>query len=240
MSKQRFLQLLLLLFCMALAACSRAAAGNSSAPGASDAAKMLTFDGMQRTYQVHLPPSYTGQKSVPLVLALHGSGGDGPGMAKLTHFNTVADQGGFIVVYPDGLNRHWSYDKALGGVDDVGFLAALVQQLEKDYKIDQKRVFVTGISNGGGMVEVLACERADLFAAFGDVAATFGTTAARLCHPARPVPYLMIHGTGDPLVPYNGGDHKGPRCSPRQTPRKRGLIWMAATPHLLPATCRTK
>jgi polyhydroxybutyrate depolymerase len=191
-----------------LVACSRATAGGQYS-GQHDYAKTLTFDGQQRTYQVHLPPAYDGQHNLPLVLALHGAGGDGKGMAKLTHFNTVADQGSFIVVYPDGINRRWSYDKALGGVDDVGFLVALVEQLEKDYTIDQQRVFVAGISNGGGMVEVLACERSDLFAAFADVAATLGSTAARLCHPARPIPFLMIHGTDDPLVPYNGGDFKG-------------------------------
>jgi polyhydroxybutyrate depolymerase len=203
--KKYLLLAVLLLASGTFAACSRVATGDSSGAGSRNVDQSLTFDGMKRTYHVHLTPAYDGQHSLPLVLALHGLGGDGLGMAALTHLNTVADAQQFIAVYPDGLNRRWSYSKALDGVDDVGFLVALVQQLEKDYKIDQQRVYVTGISNGGGMVEILACTHADLFAAFGDVAATLSPTLASLCHPSRPIPYLMIHGTDDPLVPYNGG-----------------------------------
>ncbi|HEY7126920.1 MAG TPA: PHB depolymerase family esterase [Ktedonobacterales bacterium] len=203
---KKLLQILLLLSSVALAACSRGTAG-ASYSGQHDYAKTLTFDGQQRTYHVHLPPAYNGQQSLPLVLVFHGLGGDGPGMVALTHMNTVADQQKFIVVYPDGLNRRWAFGKAplLGGVDDPGFINALVPQLEKDLKIDQKRIYTTGMSNGGLFVEYLACQPSSPFAAFADVSATMPTILSLACKPVRAVPILTIHGTDDPIVPYNGG-----------------------------------
>lgn len=203
---KKFSQIALLLSTIALAACSRATAGGPFS-GQHDYAKTLTFDGQQRTYHVHLPSTYDGQHNLPLVLAFHGLGGDGLSMAALTHMNTVADQQKFVVVYPDGLNRRWSFGKqpALGGVDDLGFIHALVQQLEQDLKVDQKRIYAAGISNGGLFVEFLACEPSSPFAAFADVAATMPTLLSAVCKPGRAVSMLLIHGTDDPIVPFNGG-----------------------------------
>jgi polyhydroxybutyrate depolymerase len=183
---------------------------NNPAQRPRDYTKSLQFEGMLRTCSVYLPPSYDGSRSVPLVLALHGMGGDGSGMARLTHFNAVADQGGFVVAYPDGLRRRWSFGPLpmLGGIDDVGFIAALIESLSSDLAIDQRRVYALGMSNGGGLIDLLICRRADLFAACVIVSATIAAFMTRVCRPSRPVSVMMIHGTEDPLVPFAGGGRR--------------------------------
>jgi polyhydroxybutyrate depolymerase len=171
---------------------------------------MVEVAGATRNYRVYIPSSYDGKKPVPLVLALHGGGGAGRGMNRLTKFNDLAERHGFIVANPDGLYRHWNDGRQSGAaesrkVDDVGFLSALIDRLSRDYRIDAKRVYSTGISNGGFMSQRLACELSDKIAAVGVVAATMGRELAGKCNPRRPVSVLLIHGTEDPLVPYEGG-----------------------------------
>jgi polyhydroxybutyrate depolymerase len=131
-------------------------------------------------------------------------------MAKLTGFDALADREGIVVAYPDGIRRSWA-DGRLGtpadrqGVDDVGFLRALVREVAAHERIDLTRVYVAGMSNGGFMSERLACEASDLFAAVGVVAATLGENIAATCKPTHPIPIAYFNGTEDPLVPYNGG-----------------------------------
>lgn len=178
-----------------------------SAGGQRDYTKSLVCDGLTRTCSVHVPPGYDGSRAVPLVLVLHGLGGDGAGMARLTHFNAVADQGGFIVAYPDGYERRWTFGKLplIGGVDDVECITALIAALSSDLCIDQARIYAVGMSNGGGLVDLLICRCADLFAACAVVAAATSSFVARLCRPSRPVSVLMIAGTNDPLIAFEGG-----------------------------------
>lgn len=180
------------------------------AGGQRDYSKSLVCDGLTRTCSVHLPPGYDGSRAVPLVLVLHGMGGDGAGMVRLTHFNTVADQGGFIVAYPDGYERRWTFGKLplIGGIDDVAFITALIAALSGDLPIAQTRIYAVGMSNGGELVDLLICRRADLFAACAVVAATVSSFVVRLCRPSRPVSVLMIHGTDDPLIAFEGGGRR--------------------------------
>lgn len=170
----------------------------------------LEAGGATRTYRVYVPASYDGKSPVPLVLALHGGGGAGRGMNRLTNLNDLAERHGFIVTYPDGLYRHWNDGRQSGAaesrrVDDIGFLSALIDRLSRDYRIDPKRVYSTGISNGGFMSQRLACDLADRIVAVGVVAATMGRDLSARCKPSHPVSVLLIHGTEDPLVPYEGG-----------------------------------
>lgn len=125
--------------------------------GSGDQAGSLVVGGMTRAYLLHLPPQYgqlaPGQR-LPLLLALHGRLGDGAGLARLTHLSAIADQHGFAVVYPDGMRRSWADGRGVTpadriGVDDVAFLAALMDTLTQQYALDPQRIYATGISNGG-------------------------------------------------------------------------------------------
>jgi polyhydroxybutyrate depolymerase len=172
----------------------------------------LHHDGRARTFLVHLPAAYSKDKSWPLVLVFHGGGGNGEQMAKMTGFSRKADQEGFIAVYPNGTglwqNRFltwnagnccaWAYENR---IDDVGFIRALIGQLKKDYPVDDRRVYATGISNGGMMSYRLACGLSDLLAAIGPVAGAQNID----CKPAHPVSVIILHGTADQHVLYKGG-----------------------------------
>lgn len=174
----------------------------------------LIHDGLTRTYHVHLPPGHRPDKSVPLVLALHGRGGSGLQMDDFTNnqLTREGDRRGWVVVFPEGIERGWNDGRdpesevALrrSGVDDVGFLRNLIERLRIDFGIDQKRVYATGISNGGFMSIRLAIDLSDRIAAIGAVTSCLGTGHQRL-EPLAPVGVLVMNGTEDPLVPYEGG-----------------------------------
>ncbi|MBM4226109.1 MAG: phospholipase, partial [Gammaproteobacteria bacterium] len=163
----------------------------------------------KRTFLLHLPASSPKGKPLPLVIALHGGGGQGKGIVKLTGLNELADRNNFIVVYPDGIERNWNDGRSTvrrRDVDDVKFLGELIEHLAKTYGIDRQRVYATGISNGGMMSLRLACELSDKIAAIASIAANLPAELQPRCRPARPVSVLMISGTADPLMPFGGGD----------------------------------
>jgi polyhydroxybutyrate depolymerase len=174
----------------------------SAAPD--DPSATLDFGGLSRTYMVHVPPGHpTG-----LVMNLHGGGSTGAQQERLTNFDAIADADGFVVVYPDGIDNNWADGRGASepdrrGVDDVGFLAALAGKLQNEYGVNPGHVFATGMSNGGFMSNRLGCDRADVFAAVAPVSGTLGVNVA--CNPSRPVAVLEVHGTADPLVPFDGG-----------------------------------
>jgi polyhydroxybutyrate depolymerase len=170
----------------------------------------LTVDGHERTYEFHVPATYKTEQSVPLVLILHGRLGDGRGTASLTHFDKVSDAHGFLAVYPDGLHRSWAdgrkvTDSDKEGIDDVKFLSELIHKLSSAQRIDDSRIYVAGISNGGFMTQRVACELSDQIAAVGVVAATMSEQIAASCHPTKPVSVLMMQGSLDTFVPIQGG-----------------------------------
>jgi polyhydroxybutyrate depolymerase len=181
----------------------------SALPGG-DLPGELVFGGMPRTYQLHVPAGL--DRPAGLVLNLHGAGQTGGEQAAITNYNAIADQHGFVVAYPDGIDFSWADGRGASvpdrqGVDDVGFLATLIDQLSRDYNVPRGRVFVTGMSAGAFMATRLACERADLVSAIAPVAGTLG--AALSCAPSRPVSVLQVHGTDDPVVPFAGGPMLG-------------------------------
>lgn len=181
----------------------------------------LEVAGDTRTWVLYRPHIVPPPGAVlPLVIALHGGGGTGAGMATFTRdgFNRLADRDGFFVVYPDGKKfflrkRGWNDGRNVDSipaqqhrVDDVGFIRALIDRLTTDYPIDPKRIYVTGASNGGFMTNRLGCELADRIAAIAPVMGSMGTEFQTTCAPSRPVPALIINGTEDPLVPFRGGE----------------------------------
>ena len=126
-------------------------------------------------------------------------------MPKFTGFDTLADEEGFIVAYPDATNRHWNDTRGLSPADDVAFVRALVDELSRTYLVDPNRVYATGISNGGFFVQRLACDLTDKIAAVASVAATMPENLLPQCKPSRPISVLFMQGTNDPLVHSEGG-----------------------------------
>lgn len=181
----------------------------------------LFFGGQERTYILHLPPGHDRSVPVPLVIALHGGGGNGGKMVRLTQggFDRLADKEGFAVVYPDGIGRNWNdgrsgaetgYDTHLEGTDDVGFISALIDSLIKELNIDPKRVYVTGMSNGGMMTYRIGCALAGKVAAIAPVTGNIPKNLSPSCSPDRPISVLAINNVNDPLMPFEGGDVTGP------------------------------
>ncbi len=171
--------------------------------------------GLERDYYLHVPASVgANQRSAPLVLLLHGRGGIGFGMADLTGFDELADEHGFVVAYPTGIDNQWNYVEGIPGYElqtpDTDFLRALVAELSARYPIDPARVYVAGFSNGGYMAQHLACKATDLFAAYASVgAAGYGGQPAN-CGEPNPVSILFIHGTDDAVVPFAGLRRESP------------------------------
>jgi polyhydroxybutyrate depolymerase len=177
---------------------------------AGDHAGSLWWDGQGRTYIVHVPPGADGTKAMPLVICLHGGGGTGEQMEKLTlgGFNTLADRDGFFVVYPDGIDNRWNdhRDEAFAQSDDVGFISELIRTFIQNYGVDSKRVYVTGISNGAQMSMCLAREISGQLAAVAPVAYSMSEKSAALPVATEPVSVLVMTGTQDPLVLWEGGE----------------------------------
>lgn len=162
----------------------------------------LMHDGVQREYEVHIPQGYTGNTPVPLMMTIHGAHNTIAMVRSWSQMNSVSDENGFIVVYPQGIDC-WNSGFTIGGCaaadDDVGFLRTVVSDVESNACIDPKRVYATGISNGSMMAQYLGCEAADLFAAVGGVSGGAGGT----CSPARPISVFYVHGTVDRTIPYS-------------------------------------
>ena len=178
--------------------------------------RTLAVGSLDRSYLLHLPPDYDGRQPRPLVLAFHGGGVNAETMVYFTGLSEKADEAGFIVVYPNGTGRvprarTWNAGKCCGhalhhGVDDIAFIRALLDELDRTLAIDTQRVYATGMSNGAMISYRAAAELADRFAAIAPVG---GPMAIDHCQPSRPVPVIHFHGTKDEFTPYYGG--KGPR-----------------------------
>lgn len=186
------------------------------AAAGTDRTETLTHDGQERTYHLHLPPGFDKTKPMPLVLALHGGGGQGKLFDRHTGstFSSAADKHGFVVVYPEGIQKQWNdgrevhlQDQADGKrvQDDLGFLSKLIDTIHAAYGTDPRRVYATGISNGGFMSVRLALDLSEKIAAAAPVTAQLAD-AVKDHTPKQPVSMLFICGTEDPLVPYDGGD----------------------------------
>jgi polyhydroxybutyrate depolymerase len=163
-----------------------------------------------RTYAAHVPATDDASDARPLVIVFHGGRGTGDGIRRVTGFDGIADANGFVVAYPDGFSNSWndgrgSTDAANAGVDDVAFVTALIDDLATRTPIDERRVYVTGLSNGGMMSMRLACELSSRIAAAAPVGANMPAGLTAACAPTRAVPVMLVHGDADPLLPRAGG-----------------------------------
>jgi polyhydroxybutyrate depolymerase len=173
------------------------------------------FNGQNREYLMYVPAIYDGSTPVPVVFCLHGLGDNMNNFAGIG-MNFVADTANFIVITPQALNAPlagtaWNSGAGLNGfvlnatVDDVGFLGTILDTLEANFNINNKRVYACGFSMGGFMSNRLACEMNDRIAAVASVAGTIGNTLT--CSPGRAVPTCHFHGTGDATVGYSNNDY---------------------------------
>jgi polyhydroxybutyrate depolymerase len=179
---------------------------------AADADRRVNVAGSTRTYRVHLPPSYDGVRAFPVVLVFHGGASDADTMVQFSGLNEKADRAGFIAVYPNGSGRlgsvlTWNAGECCGfairnRVDDVAFTRRMIDDLVSTYRVDERRIFATGMSNGAMMAHRLGAELADRIAAIAPVSGPLGTASIR---PARPVAVMHFHGTDDEHAPYDGG-----------------------------------
>jgi len=171
---------------------------------------MLTSSGENRSYLLYVPDSYSRRKPAALVIALHGYSSKPSDIEFTSRWNDLADQEGFIVVYPAAYftPKRWRAYATASPTEnpqrDVQFISDLIDQLEKKYNIDPNRIYINGISQGGGMTYVVACQLADRVAAVGSVAGAYSFPFDQ-CTPSRPVPVMAFHGDADPVVPYLGG-----------------------------------
>jgi len=172
----------------------------------------IWHDGIQRSFIVYVPAIYDGSEAVPMLLNYHGYTGSAQQQMEFGDFRSIADTAGFIIVHPQGtpdwLNlNHWN----VGGwtlfstVDDVGFTEALIDAVSTQLNIDQSRIYSTGMSNGGFMSFLLACQLSERIAAIASVTGSMTPQTFNECDPQRPVPVLQIHGTADDVVAYTGG-----------------------------------
>jgi polyhydroxybutyrate depolymerase len=178
----------------------------------------LIHNGTERSYVIRIPGELPkGDGRLPLVLVLHGGGGNADNAEKMTGFTDKARTEGFIVVYPEGTGRRkdklltWNAGHCCGfamdhRVDDVGFISALIDKLIESYPVDPTRIYATGMSNGGMMTHRLGIELSNRFAAIAPVVGTLFGDEKR---PELPVSVIMLNGMLDKSVPYQGGPPGG-------------------------------
>lgn len=188
-----------------------------TAPG--DYRFSFVHGGINREYLVHVPRSYRGQP-MPMLIALHGGGGDADFQADDSKYKLISksEAAGFVAVFPNGYSRlpsgtlaTWNAGTCCGAaqksnVDDVGFIRAMIRRIEQQARIDPRRIFATGMSNGAMLSWRLACEAPEIRA----IAPVAGTDNTPACRPSRPVPVIEFHAADDDNVPFNGGVGVGP------------------------------
>ena len=168
----------------------------------------ITVNGHERAYLAHVPRSHDPSIPAPLVVSLHSGGLWASAQRDISRWNELADREGFVVAYPSGVGRasprKWSAGPGPGLLRDVDFIMQMIDTLVAEHGLDPERVYVNGLSNGGGMTFALSCAAPERVAAAGIVAGA-QTLAWELCPERVMPPVIVIHGTEDPVVPYRGG-----------------------------------
>ncbi len=167
----------------------------------------IVSSGEERRYLLFVPSTYDPATPTPLVISIHGYMEWPAHQAQISHWSDLAEEQGFLVVYPEGQGfpRHWRAGNQSGDLlVDVRFISDLIDELSRQYNIDPARIYANGLSNGGGMSFLLGCALADRIAAVGGVSGAY-LYPLNDCRPSRPVPMIVFHGTADPIVPYHGG-----------------------------------
>jgi polyhydroxybutyrate depolymerase len=188
----------------------------------------VTFDGIRRDYRIHVPPAASSDQPLPLVLNLAGATQNGQIQEILSDMDANADQNGYLVAYPDGTRIStvltpdpvakqaqygWNSGECCGlpvtkKIDDVGFLERVIASVAARTPVNLRRVYMTGISNGGMMAYAMAAEASTHVAAIASVS---GQVEIPVIHPTRSVPTMEFHSVDDPIAKFNGTANKNPR-----------------------------
>jgi polyhydroxybutyrate depolymerase len=158
---------------------------------------------------LYVPASYTGDEPVPLLFNFHALGSNAQQQMAYGDFRPIADRDGFLVAHPQGTQSESEpplnfWNVGAEGVDDVGFTAAMIDSIAAEYNIDRERVYAAGMSNGGTFSHHLAGLLSDEIAAIASVSGPMTPPMVVVSNPVHPTPVMHIHGTEDPLVPYDG------------------------------------
>jgi len=193
-----------------------AALAAATALGASGATiqRQVRVGASERSYEIDLPARHDRTRPLPVVIVFHGGGGSADSVRRQTRMSAKGEAEGFIAVYPQGSGgiagklKTWNAGTCCGPamqqrIDEVAFVAALLDDLQATVATDRARVYATGISNGAMMAYEVACSLADRIAAIAVVAGEM--TALGRCRPSRPMPLLVIHGSADRNLPIDGG-----------------------------------
>jgi len=170
------------------------------------------YGGLTRRYEIYVPASYDAGAAAPVLAILHGRDESIDDLRTVTRFNTLADEHGFIAVYPEAHQGNWNDGRAVPGiaaydrnVDDVGFVRAVLERVALAYHVDLARIYLAGFSNGAMMCQRIAFEQPHLYAAMAAVSGSIPANVRDALTPAVPISVCLIHGTGDSLVPWDGG-----------------------------------
>ncbi len=175
-----------------------------------DTPRTLTVDGMERTYRLYVPAGLAADRPIPLVFVFHGFQQSAVAIHAQSGMNDIADANGFLVAYPNGSgpanSRSWNASGCCGyayenNVDDEAFIRAMLTDVGSIAKVDPKRIYASGFSNGGMLSFRLACDMSDVFAAIAPVG---GVLLTDPCQPQEPVSVIQVHGLEDTVIPYGG------------------------------------
>lgn len=175
-------------------------------------AESFTYDGLTRSYLLHIPDQYDVSAATPVLVVLHGKDQSVSDIQYMTGFDDLADEEGFLVLYPEAYDGNWNDGRAVAGIaaydldiDDVGFVRACLERVSSVYNLDVTRLYICGFSNGAMMCQRIAFEAPQYYAAMAAVAGAIPLNVANAGTPALPIPVLAINGTDDTLVLWEGG-----------------------------------
>lgn len=177
---------------------------------------ILKVGELEREFLIYVPGTLKAGAAPPLVFVFHGGNSTAKGVMRLSQFNRVADRAGAIVVYPQGIGGNWNDGRInrvsqayREKVDDLAFFDQLLAEVSGKHTVDSKRIYLTGISNGGIFAHYVAANRSEKVAAIAVVVGGIAESVAEHFEPSQPVSVLVIQGTEDPLMPYEGGKVAG-------------------------------
>jgi len=220
--KNGWFLLLLILSCLSLQCTAMHSMEGFPTGGTHKRTLDIRVMGLRRSYLVHVPAQYDAAEKAPLVLVIHGAFSTPQEIEKRSGFSELADREGFLVAYPSGAYgifgwfNHWNAGHCCGkaardGTDDVGFLVHVIEDISDQFRVDRRRVYMAGFSNGGMLTHRFAAEQTPLLAAAAPLAGAIGGKASSdsplwvIPRPAGPLPMILFHARDDPAVPYSGG-----------------------------------